>query len=65
VPDLFSGGAALASFKAKVQGAAATPFKLKPSQRELEAGLSLDKDGNVLTDRMKEAYMRKHQVRGI
>ena len=44
---LFSGAAALKSFKAKAETDATTPVAWTPSERELEAGVKLDKDGNL------------------
>ena len=46
-PYLFSGAAALQSFKTKTEAAAPALVVWTPSQRELEKGVTLDKDGKL------------------
>lgn len=48
VPQLFSGGAALKSFRAKTSAAAPTAVTWPPSKAELEKGIQLDKEGNII-----------------
>lgn len=47
-PYLFSGAAALKSFKAKTEGVTPSPVSWKPSKKEVGDGKQIDKDGNLL-----------------
>lgn len=59
-PFLFSGGAALSSFKAETAAAEPT-MAWMPPERELREGVRLDKDGNVYTMEKSQKIVKAFQ----